>query len=96
MRKLLMLPAVMLILPAAMCGNPGEPGIEVRVVEKVVEVQKPCPAAAPVQPAPIGTLPADANALAAVLGAKLLEYVGPGKYVDQVAAYVRACPPSNP
>lgn len=94
MRRLLMLPVMLLTLPAAMCGT-AEPGIEIRTVEKVVEVQKPCPATAPVQPAPIGPLPSDANALAAVLGAKLLEYVGPGKYADQVAAYVRACPPAD-
>lgn len=70
-----------------------EPGIEVRTVEVPVEVLRPCPAKAPVRPDPGGPWPSGLLALSAALAAKLAEYSAPGKYADQVDAYVAACPP---
>ncbi|WP_305096497.1 hypothetical protein [Croceibacterium aestuarii] len=90
MNRLLALPVLLLTLPAAMCDTP-EPGIEVRTVTKVVEVQKPCPGTVPVRPAPLGKLPTDLAALAAALGAKLAEYAGEGQYADQAQAYFETC-----
>lgn len=75
------------------CATAKEPGIEVRTVEVPVEVQKPCPGIVPVRPAPLGLLPNDLTALAALLGAKLVEYAGDGKYADQADAYFKSCPP---
>lgn len=89
-----MVGAVCLALIITACSTP-EPGIEVRTVEVVREVQKPCPGTVPVRPAPLGPLPADALALAATLGAKLAEYAGPGKYADQASAYFASCPPAD-
>lgn len=86
--------ATALLLPA--CVKDRTPAVEVRTVRVPVEVQAPCPGNPPVAPGALDRpLPTDAVPLAAVLGAKLLEYVGAGKYVDQVDAYVRACPPTN-
>lgn len=71
-----------------------QPGIEVRTVEVVREVQKPCPGTPPVRPAPLAKpLPADLAMLVATLAAKLGEYTLPGKFADQADAYVEACPP---
>ena len=94
LKRLLALPVLLLTLTAGMCSN-DQPGIEVRTVEKVVEVQKPCPGKPPVRPAALGPLPSNlAGALAATL-AKLAEWSAPGKYGDQAEAYFKACPPSQ-
>lgn len=87
--------ALVAVFTLTACSH-EQPGIEVRTVEKVVEVQKPCPGKPPVHPAPLGPLPSNlASALAATL-AKLAEWSAPGKYGDQAEAYVKACPPSEP
>lgn len=72
------------------CSTP-EPGVEVRTVTKIVEVQRPCPGVAPDRPAPLGPLPTDAVKLAAVLGAKLAEYSGSGGFADRAEAIMRRC-----
>ena len=72
-----------------------EPGIEVRTVEVVKEVQKPCPGTPPVRPNPIGQLMATTDAALAQVLAKLAEYSAPGQYADQSDAYVAACPPGE-
>lgn len=72
----------------------AEPGIEVRTVKVVREVQKPCPGTPPVRPAPLGPLMATAEAALAQALAKLAEYSAPGQFADQADAYVEACPPS--
>lgn len=72
----------------------AEPGIEVRTVEVVREVQKPCPGKPPVRPTPLGPLMATAEAALAQALAKLAEYSAPGQFADQAEAYVEACPPS--
>jgi hypothetical protein len=73
----------------------AEPGIEVRTVEVVREVQKPCPGTPPVRPAPLGPLMATAEAALAQALAKLAEYSAPGQFADQADAYVEACPPAQ-
>ncbi|AHE55992.1 hypothetical protein [Sphingomonas sanxanigenens] len=68
------------------------PGIRVETVEVVREVQRPCPVTPPVRPAPLERpLPADAAALAALLGARLAEWAGPGGYGDRAAAALAIC-----
>ncbi|QDP53723.1 MAG: hypothetical protein GOVbin7759_10 [Prokaryotic dsDNA virus sp.] len=90
MRRLFMIPIALL----AACQNP-EAGIEVRTVEVVREVQKPCPGTPPVRPTPLGPLMATAEAALAQALAKLAEYSAPGQFADQAEAYVEACPPSE-
>jgi hypothetical protein len=73
----------------------SEPGIEVRTVEVVREVQKPCPGTPPVRPGPLGPLMSTAEAALAQALAKLAEYSAPGQFADQAEAYVEACPPAS-
>lgn len=74
----------------AACTTP-DPAVKIETVEVVREVQKPCPADRPARPAPIGDLPTNLEALAAVLGAKLAEYSDPGRYTDRVEAILDRC-----
>lgn len=69
----------------------SEPGIEIRTVEKLIEVPRPCPGPRPDRPAPLGPLPTDAIKLAAMLGAKLSEYAGGGGYADRADAIFERC-----
>ena len=69
----------------------AEPGIRVETVKVPVEVQKPCPAEIPKRPEPIGALPTDAVKLAATLGAKLIEWAGPGGYGDRADEIMQRC-----
>lgn len=82
--------AVVALLALAGCKT-AEPGVEVRTVTKIVEVQRPCPGVAPDRPAPLGPLPTDAVKLAAVLGAKLAEWSGPGAFADRAEAIFSRC-----
>lgn len=94
MRKLSFQVAAALMLTS--CTTASPPGIEVRTVEVPVEIQRPCPGTVPVRPAPLARpLPTDAQALAALLAAKLVEWADEGKYGDQAEAYVKACPPGD-
>lgn len=69
----------------------NQPGVEVRVVEKIVPVAAPCPAVRPERPPPLGELPEHAQqALAAALAA-LAAYSAPGMYADQAEAWFDAC-----
>lgn len=81
-------------LALAACQH-TEPGIEVRTVEVIREVQKPCPGIPPVRPGPLGTLKASAESALAQVLAKLAEYSGAGQYADRAEAYVEACPPAS-
>lgn len=84
--------AIILCLPAAMCGERPEPGIQIRTVEVVKEVQRPCPVTKPSRPAPLAKpYPSDAVQLAAALTAKLLEYAGPGGYAERADAAIDRC-----
>ena len=92
MRRIMPLAALVL----AACSTTGTPGIEVRTVEVPVEVQKPCPGIVPQRPDELARpLPTDANALAALLAAKLVEWAGPGQYGEQAESYFRTCPPAG-
>lgn len=82
--------AAVALLALAGCSTP-EPGVEVRTVEVVKTVQVKCPGVAPDRPAPLGPLPTDAVKLAAVLGAKLAEWSGPGAYGDRTEAIFSRC-----
>ena len=88
--------ALMVALIAALsaCKTTGTPppAIEIRTVERVVEVQRPCTVTKPARPAPLARpLPTDAVALAAVLAEKLAEWSGPGRYGDRADAAINRC-----
>lgn len=85
------IPACLLL---AACSH-NEPGIEVRTVEVIKEVQKPCPGKVPDRPAALGKLPDTAEAALAAVLAKLGEYSADGQYADQAEAYFEACPPAE-
>ena len=90
MRYLIVIAAVAL----AGCGDRErpEPGVKVEVVERVVEVQRPCPVTRPKRPEPLAQpLPTNSVALAAVLALKLNEYAGPGAYADRADAAIETC-----
>lgn len=82
-------------LPLSACGaadTGARPAVEIKEVVRTVEVAKPCPVTKPDRPAKLARpLPADAVALAALLGAKLLEVMGPGGYVDRADAAISQC-----
>ena len=88
MKKIVTLAAVALLAGCATTGNP----VETKIVERVVEVQKPCPVTKPDRPSPLEQpLPTNPVALAAVLGAKLAEWSAPGKYGDKAEAALDTC-----
>jgi hypothetical protein len=81
-----------LALAACSTAKTPPPGVEVRYVDRVAEVQRPCPATRPERPEPLARpLPKDANALAAVLLAKLIEYAAPGGFADRADHVFDAC-----
>lgn len=87
--------ASLTLITLAACSH-TQPGVEVRVVERLVEVPKPCPATVPTRPAPFVKPTGEGlEALAAALAAKLAEYSAPGKYADKAEAYFTACPPAE-
>ncbi|SNT19196.1 hypothetical protein [Sphingopyxis indica] len=77
-------------LALAGCAH-EQAGVRVQTVEVVKEVQVPCPVEVPARPAPIGALPSDARDALRIVGAKLLEYAGPGAYADRADAALRIC-----
>lgn len=94
-------PILLLTLLTACAGQehiqepPPPPAVEVRIQKEYVEVQKPCPVKSPARPGRLpATLPEDAVALAALLGQKLDEYSGPGKWADGMESALRKC--TNP
>lgn len=87
--RLLVVGAALVALTAC---QTDQPGIQVKTVEVVKEVQRPCPGTAPIRPAPLAKpLPADLAQLAATLAAKLGEYALPGGYADQADAIMKRC-----
>lgn len=90
MKRALLATALLLSACATDSGPP--PAVQIRTVERVVEVQRPCPVKVPVRPGPLAKpLPTDAIALAAVLALKLNEYIGPGKWADGVESALDKC-----
>ena len=87
---------IVLVVAVMVAGcSHTEPGIEVRTVEVIKEVQKPCPGTVPGRPAELGPLAATAEAALAQALAKLAEYSGDGQYADQAEAYFETCPPAE-
>lgn len=82
--------AVLLLAGCARTNVP--PAVEIRTVTKTVEIQRPCAVSIPARPTKLARpLPTDGTALAAILGAKLLELMGPGGYVDHADAALKTC-----
>jgi len=68
------------------------PPVDHQVVTVTKEVQRPCNVKVPVRPAPLALpLPTDLGQLVAVLGAKLAEWSGPGKYGDRARDALAIC-----
>lgn len=92
-------PILASLLALAACTKPGTPppAVEVRVVEKIVEVPKPCPVTRPPRPAKLALpLPADAVQLAATIAAKLAEYSAPGGWADRMDTALGRCTAVTP
>ena len=93
MKRLFALVPLALMLEA--CPNSKEcppPAIEQHYTTVTKEVAKPCPVKEPARPAALQRpLPTDAVSLAALLGAKLLEYAGPGGYADRAHDAIETC-----
>jgi hypothetical protein len=91
MRALILVP----LLGLAACATTKEcapPGVKIVTQTVTKEVAKPCPVTKPSRPAPLAQpLPTDAIQLAAVLGAKLLEWAGPGGYGDRSSGALDTC-----
>lgn len=86
MKRLILLPLFL-----AGCAH-DQPGVQVKTVEVVKEVQRPCPGDMPVRPAALAKpLPTNLEALAAALAERLAEWSAPGKYGDQADAIMRRC-----
>ena len=80
----------LILLALAGCSH-TEPGIEVRTVEVIKEVQVPCAAKPVERPEPVGTLPPGAADAVIVLAAKLLEWAGKGGYADRADTAIESC-----
>lgn len=77
----------------AACATP-EPAVEIRTVEVVREIQRPCiaPGELPERPGAMPRpLPRDSRQLSAVLAQALLRWAGPGGYGDRAEALLEAC-----
>jgi len=82
----------LILLAGCSSTNRTPPAVEIRTVEKVVEVQRPCAVTVPARPAKLARpLPTDTTALSALLAAKLLEYSGAGGYADRAEAALAIC-----
>jgi len=66
------------------------PGIRIVPSERVVETMRPCAARKPVRPAG-PALTGNAVEDVVILGRKLLEWAGDGKYADKAEAAIDAC-----
>jgi len=92
MRKLT--PALALAL-AACAGKPlpaPAPAVVVEYRDRLVEVQRPCPAQRPTRPTPLARpLPRTPAQLVDLLTAKLTEWAGAGGYGDRADAAIKTC-----
>lgn len=86
---------MMATLALAGCATTQDcPPAGVKVVYQPVtkETQRPCAVTVPKRPDPLpAALPVDAIKLAALLGAKLAEWSGPGGYGERADAALRTC-----
>lgn len=84
--------ALLPLYTTACASDNTRPAVEVRIVEKLVEVQKPCPVQKPDRPAPLARpLPGDSTQLAALLALKLADWAGPGGYGDRAEMALNRC-----
>lgn len=84
----LILPTLFLLTA---CAH-DEQGVRVETQTVYLETQRACPGEKPARPAPLARpLPTDPVALAALLGAKLMEYAGAGQYADRADAIIDRC-----
>ncbi|WP_010218832.1 hypothetical protein [Sphingomonas sp. PAMC 26621] len=67
------------------------PAVQIKTVTVTREVQRPCVVTRPARPVPLGALPTSLARLAAVLGAKLAEWSGPGGYGERADAAIVTC-----
>lgn len=71
-------------------GSP--PAVQIRTVEVVKEVPRPCPVKAPPRPPAMSRpLPSDAIALAAALALQLSLYTAPGGWADKMTSALDKC-----
>ena len=80
-----------LALALTACSQPTPPATQIKIQRETVEVVRVCPDALPRRPSAIGALPSDLQKLAATLGARLMEWAGPGGYGDRIEAAHGAC-----
>jgi hypothetical protein len=68
-------------------------GVEIRTVERVVEVQKPCPVVKPERPATVNKtdIPKQAQDAVLYLYAALMGWQGAGMYGDKADAAIDVC-----
>ena len=87
---------IIMALALAACAKTPQPGIEVRTVDVVREVARPCPVTVPERPGQLARpLPTDAVRLAATLALKLAEWAGPGGYGERADAALKTCTKDN-
>ena len=81
---------LLLALTACASQQPCAPKVEIQ--KQIVEVPRPCAAVVPSKPAPlVRPLPQTSDALIALLGAKLMEWAGPGGYSERAEAIITRC-----
>ena len=88
-----MKPAIVAIAIALTGCTTATPPVDVRIQERVVTVQQPCPVTIPERPATLRAedLPDDARDALRVAVASLLQFQAPGGYADRVEAALRIC-----
>lgn len=100
MRRGPQLAVLVAALTLSACGaadTGARPAVEVKTVTVYRDAQRPCAAKKPERPGKlVRPLPTDTTALAALLGAKLTEYDGSGKYADRADAAIDLCTKPTP
>lgn len=84
--------APLALLTACATTQTAPPAVEIRTVQVIKEVPRPCPVTKPTRPAPLPKpMPTDLARFAATVLAKLAEYAGPGGYADRADAAIDTC-----
>jgi hypothetical protein len=83
--------ATLFALTACSATSPP-PAVQIKTVEVVKEIQRPCPVKKPERPGPLARpLPTDSIRLNALLALKLADYAAPGGYTDKLEALLAIC-----
>jgi hypothetical protein len=86
------LASVLCLALVACAAKPVTPAVQIKVVERVVEVQRPCAATRPALPTKlVEPYPTDAVKLAIMLAQKLADYSGPGGYGERADSALALC-----